>query len=54
MGLVLAVVAAAALYTMLFGLWRRGTLRATDPLPAERPPHFRSLLGGESQVPGPS
>jgi len=45
MGLVLAVVAAAALYTMLFGLWRRGTLRATDLLPAERPPLFRSLLG---------
>jgi glycoside/pentoside/hexuronide:cation symporter, GPH family len=45
MGLVLAVVAVAALYTMLFGLWRRGTLRATEPLPAERPPLFRSLLG---------
>jgi GPH family glycoside/pentoside/hexuronide:cation symporter len=45
MGLVLAVVAAAALYTMLFGLWGRGTLRAGDPLPAERPPLFRSLLG---------
>jgi GPH family glycoside/pentoside/hexuronide:cation symporter len=45
MGLVLAAVALAALYTMLFGLWRRGTLRTSEPFPAERPPLFRSLLG---------
>jgi GPH family glycoside/pentoside/hexuronide:cation symporter len=45
MGLILALVAVAALYTMLFGLWGRGTLRDADHLPAERPQLFRSLLG---------
>jgi len=44
MGLVLAGVAAVTLYVMLFGLWRRGTLRTADA-PVEKPPLFGSLLG---------
>lgn len=44
MGLVLAVVSVTAIYTMLFGLWRRGTLD-TGTGPVERPPLFGSLVG---------
>jgi GPH family glycoside/pentoside/hexuronide:cation symporter len=44
MGLILAVAAGIALYVTLFGLWRRGTLRADD-VPQEQPPLFGSLVG---------
>ena len=44
MGLTLGIVAIVALYVMLFGLWRRGTLNTGDP-PSEKPPLFSSLLG---------
>jgi GPH family glycoside/pentoside/hexuronide:cation symporter len=44
MGLVLGLVAVGAIYIMLFGLWRRGTLDTGDP-PAEKPPLLRTLLG---------
>lgn len=44
MGLVLGVVAVIAIYVMLFGLWRRGTLDTGDA-PEEKPPLFGSLLG---------
>jgi GPH family glycoside/pentoside/hexuronide:cation symporter len=44
MGLVLGVVAIVAIYVMLFGLWRRGTLDTGD-VPDEKPPLLGSLLG---------
>ncbi|HEX6127997.1 MAG TPA: MFS transporter [Candidatus Limnocylindria bacterium] len=44
MGLTLGVLAVVAVYVMLFGLWRRGTLDTGDP-PIEKPPLFGSLLG---------
>jgi glycoside/pentoside/hexuronide:cation symporter, GPH family len=44
MGMILAAVAVTAVYIMLFGLWRRGTLDTGDP-PVEKPPLFSSLLG---------
>jgi glycoside/pentoside/hexuronide:cation symporter, GPH family len=44
MGVILAAVAIVSLYAMLFGLWRRGTLRTAEA-PIERPPLFGTLLG---------
>jgi GPH family glycoside/pentoside/hexuronide:cation symporter len=44
MGLLLAVIAVVTIYTMLFGLWRRGTLN-TGEAPVEKPPLFASLMG---------
>jgi glycoside/pentoside/hexuronide:cation symporter, GPH family len=44
MGMILGAVGVLTIYTMLFGLWRRGTLDTGDG-PAERPALFGSLLG---------
>jgi glycoside/pentoside/hexuronide:cation symporter, GPH family len=43
MGLILGTISVAAIYIMLFGLWRRGTLD-TGEGPVEKPPLFGSLL----------